>query len=182
MADDLTLNSIQFNVTGVMDALKNYFVGVMQKAEEKTVETMQKELGISGGGPRDASDRIKKWKDSISQEIKVLYREIAQDYIESTIGVSDTNDEIYRKAIIIAVGGGPDYAGPEGRSVWDEDYSGMTVSQVEDEHKLPATWKLKGNQWMDNAAKKITVYFYDLLDASIAALPSDIFSGNVIVS
>lgn len=176
--------TIQMDTRGVMQSLISYFVSVMEKMEEKTIETMREELQQNGSGPRASSSEIDAWKSLVSSGIQVLYRDIAYDYIESKVGIDNSNkeDEVYRKAIIIALGGGPTHAGPPGQMVWDEHYVGQHPSQAKAEKALPDTWILQPNHWIDNAARKMKVYFYDLLDAGIQALPSVFFYGNTYVT
>ena len=178
---DVEWKTLQFNTRELINSLVSYFVEVMEKEEEKTIETMREELLINGPSARDASHRIEDWKQFVSNGIKPLYRDIATDYIESKVGIEDSDDELYRKAIIIALGGGPTYAGPKGRTVWDWDYAGQHPSNAKARYRLPASWKLKGNKWMSNAIKKMRVYFFDVLDAGIANLPDSIFYGNLMV-
>lgn len=180
---DLELHTLSIDVVGVMNALVNYFVKFMENAEEKTKEVMKEELMRQGSGARDASDRIRKWRELVGLGIEVLYRDVARDYIESKIGIDPTDEETIRKAVLIAKGGGPSKSGPPGRIVWDEDYSWQGASTAKGERDLPASWKIeKGNDWMQNASKRLRVYFFDLLDNACASLPDSIFYDNVIVS
>ena len=180
---DLELHSISIDVAGVMNSLMNYFVKVMESAEEKAMEIMREELMRQGSGPRDASDRIRKWRELIGIGIEVLYRDIAKDYIESNIGIDPSDEETIRKAVLIASGGGPIRSGPAGRIVWDEDYSWQGPSTAKGIRMLPESWQIeKGNNWMENASRRLQIYYFDLLDQACASLPDTIFSSNVIVS
>ena len=179
---EVKCNTLQFDVDGLKAALRKYYINVMEKAAKRTVEVMKKELDKNGKGPRASSARIEKWKGWVSRYIKTISREVAIDYIEYTVGVADSNDELYRKAIIIAAGGGPRKAGPPGRIVWDEDYVAQQPSTAKREYALPSTWILGGNHWVDNAAKQMKVYFFDMLDSANAALPGSFFANYLLVS
>lgn len=180
---DVRWNTLQFNTNELLASLVSYFVSVMEKEEEKTIETMRQELFINSDGPRASSSEIYRWKDMVSRSIKMIYRDIAREYIESQVGLdSAEGEEAYRKAIIIAQGGGPTTTRP-GEVVWDEHYSGQHTSRAKAAYPLPSTWQIQGggNKWIDNAAKKMRVYFHDILDAACSGIPAITFSGNLMV-
>lgn len=179
---EIRCNRLSFDIGAIMGELISYFTLVMQEEEDQFIKIMQEEIEPTGEGPRASSHRIAKWKERIKPYFKAISREISRNYIESKVGISAANDEIYRKAIIIALGGGPSTAGPAGRSVWDEDYSGRVVSSIDPEQPLPPEFMLGGNQWFENAVKRMKVYFEDILEIAARALPSNIFFKNLIVS
>ena len=105
--------------------------------------------------------------------------EVAKNKVESMVGViGDKSDEIWRKGVILQTGGGPEYAGPRGRIVWDDDYVGKHPSIVRTKvpRKLPASWTLYGDNWLANATKRMKVYYGDYLAKAASKIPPGFFA------
>ena len=175
-------STLHFNSEACMAALLPYFIDALQAADEKFIQLLQEELFNAAGTARDQSSHIRKWRESVASAFKEENIEVAKRYIRSRIGIGQASDEIQRKAIILQKGGGPDYAGPYGRSVWDSDYAGRRTSAVQTSvpRKLSAAWKLAGRDYMkeatENAEVRAGTFFQDCLDKVWNSIPAGFYA------
>lgn len=159
-------------------AITLYIYNYLERVGEDFIKVMSDELDRSGVTPRDGSKRIQQWKDALKKDLKIVSRIVKNGRVELTVGIDnkDTKSEPYRKAYIIAYGGGPTFAGPKGRIVWDENYSKQTKSRVKEQQALPPTWIMAGNDWVNNAEVRfLSTYLPDELDTMLRDMPDSIW-------
>lgn len=171
--------NLSFDAEACKNALIQYFTDVLHEADEKYLGLMMQELFKVGDGPRDRSARITKWRRQVLLDMKEINIQIAKGKLESRVGVSDSNDEIWRKGVILQKGGGPNYAGPYGRIVWDDDYVGRHPSIVkakEPGRRLPAKWKLTGKDWMENATRRMETFYKHYLARAESKIPDGFYA------
>lgn len=172
----------QIDPTAFRTAVIRYLYTGVDRICNDYIRVMQEELDRSGPTVRDASDRISKWKEMVKKKLQIVDKRITPDALEVEVGIkSDSGtDEVFRKAYIIGYGGGPTYAGPLGRDVWDEDYAKHVKggSKVKTVTKVPATWHMSGNQWLENAEKRfLSTYLPDGLDQLMRDMPQSVWEG-----
>ena len=166
-------NSLHIDVDGLMKALIDYIASAMTGLEDRLIKEMQDFVDTGG------NNFPKEWKAMVKDNIKLIDRTIARNYVESVVGLQG-DDEVQRKGIIIRFGGGGGWKGPKGRSVWDSDYRGKTESQQLLD-PLPESFTRPGNDWFDMAMENAEAHFKSDLDAIASTCPIN-FSDFVIVS
>lgn len=167
-------NSLHIDVDGLMKALIDYITSAMTGLEDKMIREMQHDVDAGG------NNFPKNWKAMVKENIKMIERTVARNYVRSLVGLQGS-DEAIRKGVIIQTGGGGRIAGPLGRTVWDNDYHAQHPSNVLYAHRLPASWVRPGNDWFDVAIANMQAHLKSDLDAIAASCPIR-FSDFVIVS
>ena len=170
----------QIDPTAFRTAVIRYLYNGVDRICNDYIRVMQEELDRAGPTPRDASSRISKWKDMVKQGLQIVDKRITADALEVEVGIKSQSgkDELFRKAYIIAYGGGPTYGGPKGRVVWDADYHKQTKSKVPTQRDLPGSWIMAGNQWLENAEKRfVSTYLPDGLDQLMRDMPPSVWEG-----
>ena len=136
---------------------------------------------VHGGGPGKPS-----WREGVKQQLRVVEEVVTDAYLEAKVGV-DTNTAFtdFIKAMLIsegagsAAGGSPIYAGPPGRSVWNNDLSGQQPSKAKSSYPLPGAFNQPGNHFVQNAIRIMRLHFDDVLSTAMASIPSSIFTSAV---
>lgn len=180
MADMLSgqLMIPQLDPSAFRSAVIHYLYAGVDRICNDFIKVMEEELDRSGPTNRDASTRISKWKDLVKQNLQIVDKKVTPDALEVEVGIKSksTKDEIFRKAYIIAYGGGPTVGGPKGRLVWDEDYHKQIKSKVPTQRPLPPTWIMSGNHWLENAEKRfLATYLPDGVDQLMRDMPPSIW-------
>ncbi len=175
----IVADKVTFNSDGFKRDVGNFFKEKAKDLEDAVIRIMQEEEKKTNPGARGGSSHIKGWREKVAAAIKVIEESLSIDSLNVTIGIEDDGGEIYRKAAIIAMGGGPTMWGPAGRTVWDSDYAGQVTSQVKNARPAPASWTLAGNQWYENSLKRIETYFKDWC-ASIE-IPIELVTQNIVI-
>lgn len=175
-------NTLSLNGSALYSALENYYVDALQRAEDKLIEIMREEIQrtTNGGAPGKPS-----WRNEISSMLRETYRVVANGYIEAEVGVpyevSEGNGYELVRAMLIAYGGGsaaggePITAGPHGRSVWNENLDGKHPSRAESTYQLPSGFNQRGNNFVENAMKRMNKHFNDILKDASASIPASLF-------
>lgn len=174
------------NEAAVKAALRDYYIGVLEKVEDQLIEILKQEVmaTVHGDGPGKP-----KWREELRDSIQEVSREIVADYIELGAGAPALleREGIAKKvrAMIIEAGGGSAvgnpaiHYGPRGRSVWDEDITGRHPSQTDSTKDLPAGFNQVGNHFIEDAMVQIVVRIGNALDEASANLPASIFADNI---
>lgn len=179
-------NSISLDTAAVIESIQNHLISALDQAEDKLIELMKQEIQktVHGNGPGKPS-----WRNSVSNMLKETYRDVARGYIEVGVGLPhNVAENVFVRAMVIAegagsaVGGSPITAGPNGRSVWDDDLSEKKKSKAQSTWLLPEAFNQSGNHFVSNAVLLMEKHFKDVLDEAAASLPSSIFYMNVVVS
>ena len=155
----------------------------MNQAEGRLIELMRDELEKTthGGAPGKPA-----WREKVSQDIHRVFESIANDVIEIGVGL-DYSEGTWEhvRAMLIAygsgseAGGGAIWAGPPGREVWNDDLSGRKQSEAHGEYPLPAEFNQKGNDFVNNAMRRMKPFFDDIIDDAIRTMPQGVIAKAV---
>ena len=184
------LNEFALDEAGLFEAIRSHYVKAMEKAESKLISIMKKEIknttyGQSPGKPG--------WRNEISALLQTVYRDVADNYIESGVGLPDDlalNTII--KAMIIGYGSGfmaygnaaggsssgSITAGPTGRLVWDNDMNAQHPSRAKSTYEIPQ-FNQEGNHFIYNSMILMQKHFDDVLADASASLRDSVFFGHV---
>lgn len=192
MRNDFKPTQIYIDEAGLIASIKTHYIKAMEKAEDKLISIMKKEVkkttyGKSPGKP--------KWRKEISSLLQEVYREVADNYIEFGVGVpNDLAFNTIIKAMIIGYGSGfmaysgatggyssgSITAGPPGRSVWDNDMDGKHPSKAKSTYEIPQ-FNQEGNHFIYNSMLLMQKHFDDVLADASASLKDSVFYKHVIV-
>lgn len=126
------------------------------------------------------------WRDKLAADIHRVFESITDDAIEFGVGVdysSGTWEHV--RAMLIAYGSGSRaggaaiHAGPPGRDVWNDDLTGKKPSAAKSEYPLPDAFNQEGNDYVNNAMKRMKVFFDDIISEALRSMPGDIIAGAV---
>lgn len=183
----IELNKLSIDEVGMMNLMFHHFLEAFFEAEQELVKIMAHEITrtVGGNGPGKPA-----WRESLKQMVRVVSYKYLDTFMESEIGLDESiGFANYVRAQLIAHGGGssgptgvPITAGPPGRSVWDDDLSGKKASQAQSEYTLPAGFNQPGNEFVENAMKRMETYFPRLLRAALRSLPATLMARRVVVS
>lgn len=179
-------NSFDLNVDQVMTSLRQYYVGVLRKASDKLIEIMSTEIYVTVDGPNGRTA----WKDDLKKSLTVVYEKIADNAIEFGVGAPFTNSLKTKVArMIITKGSGFHVGRPwihekPGKIVFTKDLSRRKSNaryHADRTILLPAGFNQKGNDWLENAVKKMEARFNDILTQASVDLPDSIFSNALMI-
>lgn len=185
--------ALSIDEKSLMNALRTHYINAMQKAENKLIEIMRKEIMETTYG--DAPGKPE-WRKEISAMLQNVYSEVTDNYIKFGVGVpDDVAFNTFVKAMIIAYGGGftaygnatggyssgPITAGPTGRMVWDSDMAGKKPSAAETIYEIPQ-FNQEGNHFLYNSMILMKKHFEDVLAEASASIPYSLFARNVVVT
>lgn len=182
---------IYIDESGLIAAIKNHYIKAMEKAEDKLISIMRKEVkkttyGKSPGKP--------KWRKEIASLLQEVYREVADDYIEFGVGISDhLAFNTIVKAMIIGYGSGfmaygsatggyssgSITAGPTGRLVWNSDMDGKHPSKAKTIYEIPQ-FNQEGNHFIYNSMILVRKHFDDVLSDASNTLKDSVFYKHVV--
>ena len=167
--------------------IKDYYVHVLEQAEDKLIELMRDQVNVTiyGGGPGKPE-----WRSLVQKEIRRVYRDVAENYIESGVGLPyNEGSWKYVRAMLINLGSGDKSENPDwparpiqtrpGHQVWNDNLDGLQQSGAESVYLLPDQFNQEGNHFIENAMKMMGKYFQDILDSAAANLPSSIISSCI---
>ena len=164
----------------------------MEKAEDKLISIMKKEVKKTS---YSKSPGKPKWRKEISSLLQEVYREVADNSSEFGVGVpNDLAFNTIIKAMIIGYGSGfmayggatggyssrSITAGPPGRSVWDNDMDGKHPSKAKSTYEIPQ-FNQEGNHFIYNSMLLMQKHFDDVLADASASLKDSVFYKHVIV-
>lgn len=192
LKSDFIPTEITIDQQGLVDAIKAHYVKAMEKAENKLISIMKKEIKKTTYGKAPGKP---KWRKEISTLLQEVYREVADNYVEFGVGIPD--DVAYNtfvKAMIIAYGNGfmgygnatggyssgSITAGPTGRSVWDDDMNGKHPSKAKSVYEIPQ-FNQEGNHFIYNSMLQMQKHFDDVLADASKSLSDAVFYKHVIV-
>lgn len=169
-------NTLVINTSGLMSAYRRYFYNAMVASESKLLELMRKELPLSHAGRN-------RWKSETSKRLKVVYREVADRYIESLVGVPfDLDEHLLVRALVISEGNNntdrPLVTKP-GQLTWHGKLRYKDISKATTKRRLPDGWNQKGNHFVENAVRQMKKHFEDILSEAYASMPNELFIGNL---
>lgn len=139
---------------------------------------------VHGGGPGKPD-----WRNEISESLDEVFEEVTDNYIKVGVGVpapSSRKLATLVKAMIIesgagsAVGREPIKTKP-GQLVWDNDMNRRHRSKAKSVYQLPAAFNQQGNQFIENAIKRMEKHLNDILDSAAENIPDSVFYGNVTI-
>lgn len=154
--------------------VRDYFIDWLDKQSEKLIDIMKSEIDKSVAGKE-------KWREELKANLKIVDKMVTNDYIEYGVGsdFSETSYE-YIRAMVVSAGSGSAagmpaiYAGPKGRTVFDDELAGTHGSNVLTQYDLPDGFNQKGHEWVANAMKIMSSYYQNELAAAWAAIPPSI--------
>lgn len=127
------------------------------------------------------------WRDHIERNIGQTATTITTDAISIDVGYDydGKSDEV--RAMIVAHGSGDKAdgggnritAGPPGRSVWDEDVTGKHPSRAKSTYELPEEFNQHGNQFVENAMRRMRTQFGEYVEEAFREMPSSAVYGKV---
>ena len=178
-------NRITLNEAALMNDLKAEAREALEMEGEKLLGHMRREVRHTSHG--DAPGKPE-WRKEIESNLERTAIAVADDSISMDFGYSpsDKADEV--RAMIVeagsgsAVGGKAIYAGPKGRSVWDNDVRGKHPSKVKKKYKMPAEFNQKGNMFVENAVRRMQTEFGDSIEAVFATTPDSTYYDKVEVT
>lgn len=127
------------------------------------------------------------WRDHMERNIGLVATAITVDAISIDVGydADGKSDEV--RAMIVAHGSGdkadgggsPITAGPPGRSVWDGDVSGKHPSKAKSTYDLPDAFNQQGNQFVEDAMRRMQTQFGDAIDQAFVGMPDSVIYTKV---
>lgn len=175
------------NQKRMLSQIKAYYVKALQDAEDKLIEIMRDQVGVTiyGGGPGKPE-----WRSLIQKEIRRVYKDVAESYIELGVGLPyNEGSWKYVRAMLINLGSGDKSENPDwparpiqtrpGHQVWNDNLDGLQPSGAESVYLLPDQFNQAGNHFIENAMKMMSKYFQDVLDAAAANMPDSIIYNNI---
>lgn len=185
-------NKISFDEAGFRSEIRTYVRFALDEAEEEYIKLMREGVDETVTAPNE-------WLDGIKESIRHLETIMEGDIITYVTGVSSPEGSAaWMRAMVVAYGmgelglnGNMIFAGPYGRSVWDNDLAGKTTSKVTRVHEIPTddeespgykTWYHAGSWFIQNATANMRVRYNDTMQAALEVLPADIVSRHIIVS
>lgn len=176
-------NEISIIEWKLFEEIKDYYVDALNDAADKLLDLIRDEISktVWGKGPGKPE-----WRKDLIEKMKVVHREIADNYLEAGVGVpepSSLGDLL--KAMVIAYGAGsavgrkPITAGPTGRMVWDENLDEKQKSKAQAVYELPEEFNQEGNHFIQNSVKLMKKHFNDVLNEASENIPDRIFYQNV---
>lgn len=192
---EVALLSLEFVSTEIhiseadqITAIKDHYINALVQAEDHLLSIMKQEVlkttyGLSPGKPE--------WRNELSNCLKEVYREVADNYVDIGVGVPST-DSLHNvvKYMLIAYGSGskaddggnPITAGPTGRLVWDDDLESQKPSESKTTYQLPDEFNQSGNHFISNSITLMEKHFNDVLANASRALENEVFYNNVVVT
>ena len=177
-------NTLSLDAAGLLDDLTKVFVSVMHTEGEKLAEVMSQEVELTtyGGTPGRSA-----WRDDIRQDIGLISTVITRDGIEVEIGYNPLGKSEEVRAMLVAYGSGDKaegggkriYAGPTGRSVWDEDLSAKRPSRAGSKYALPDGFNQRGNQFIRNAVRRARLRYWESVGQALRGLPDYFYHRRV---
>ena len=155
----------------------------MERAENKLIDLMKEEMQVRiyGDGPGDPYQ----WIPKMQNDLKVIYRQVADNYIESGVGLPyhEGTWQMVR-AMIVEAGAGSAVGNPAirthpGEEVWNDALNGKEISTARSEYFLPEQFNQEGNHFIENAISKMAKFFDDILNEAWIALPDEVFWNNI---
>ena len=146
-------------------------MGIMKREVQHTTH---------GGAPGKPA-----WRAEIERGIRHIETKQMGSGIEMMFGYEPSGLPATVRAMIVhdgsgsAAGGAPITAGPEGRSVWDDDVSGKHPSRAKSEYPLPAAFNQAGNHFAENALTMMETRFGETVESTMQAVPDSAYYGNV---
>ena len=132
----------------------------------------------------------RKWREEASQAIKEISRQIAEDFVEITVGMDDQlysySEDLFVR-IMVAVEGNQangSLKSKPGQQVYGEEINGKHLSRAKSEYLLPTGFNQTGlpDGIVKNTIAQIKKNFEDALQSASLSLPDQVFYSNVLVS
>lgn len=167
-----------------MKQIRDYYVQSLSKAEDKLIELMREQINQinhSAGGGHGAPE----WESAVKASVHKVYRDIADNYIESGVGIDYREGEAITAAASIYEFGVGDMASPKappvqtrpGEKVWKTDLT-RGISNALSSYYIPQ-FNQQGTFYIENAMKLMAKFFNDILDEASENLPDSIFYSNI---
>lgn len=149
--------NFKFNSSTLMNRLMPVLIPAIETAADQYIKKMgqyakeKTAIGKTGQGAPGAPE----WRSDVGNDLKRMNLQRSVDGIEIEVGVY--GDEALQKRVeVINTGsgnkaGGPAMKyGPAGRSVWNDDLSGRTVSETTRTGNMPDGFNNTGNQFAES--------------------------------
>lgn len=183
MRFELKLNKISMDVAGVKNAMLPYLRKALDVAEEKLIELMKQAIDETSTAPS-------KWRDSLKEDLKHVSDEVLNNQIKYSTGVEYAEGSgAWMRAMVIAYGmgiygltGQMIWAGPYGRTVWDNDLEKKKPSEVTREHELYESWQHAGGWFIHNAMSNMEAIYKTTIESELRNMPASVFSSNIKVT
>lgn len=184
MSNTWTPVTLMIDTPAVLDGIKNHFLKAIQKAEKKFITLMRQEIrkiDHEGGGGHGAPE----WEGPVISALQTIYRESADGYIESAVGVLYQEfTPVTGMASVYEFGAGNEATPPgqpiqtkPGEIVWKDD---MTRGKSNAKSRYPIDhFNQEGSFFLENAIKEMQKYWDDILEEACDTLPSSLFYKNV---
>ena len=177
------------NTKGIIKGIQDHLVKTMQRLENKLIELMREEvkkIDHKGTGGHGAPE----WERDVLKAIRVVYRDIANNYIESGVGIPDNSPEwLWIEASVYESGVGsqadpvqPTIKSKPGEDTWQStSYAHPRIYQ--DESSARDVYPIyplnqKPTYFIENAMKAMSKYFDDVCAEAMQTLPDDLFFNN----
>lgn len=154
--------NFKFNSSTLMNRLRPVLIPAIEAAADQYIKKMGQHakektaIGKTGQGAPGAPE----WRSDVGNDLKRMNLQISVDGIEIDVGVY--GDEALQKRVeVIDTGsgnkaGGPAMKyGPPGRSVWNDDLSGRTISETTRTGFMPDGFNNTGNQFAQKATDEM---------------------------
>lgn len=154
--------NFKFNSSTLMNRLMPVLIPAIETAADQYIKKMgqyakeKTAIGKTGQGAPGAPE----WRSDVGNDLKRMNLQRSVDGIEIEVGVY--GDEALQKRVeVINTGsgnkaGGPAMKyGPAGRSVWNDDLSGRTVSETTRTGNMPDGFNNTGNQFAQKATDEM---------------------------
>lgn len=175
--------------------LKPYLLSVLERASDELIKNMQRYVhtvtyvGATGkGAPGDPE-----WRDDLDRELKRLYEEATDKYLETGVGITYGRAYELVRAMLIAYGSGdkavdPEtgnnlgnpaiYAGPKGRQVWNNTLTGHVRggSKIEKATPLPDEFNQRGNDFANRAIEELQAHFDAVVTGAMNNIPANVLA------
>ena len=168
---------------GVINSIMPYLRRALDAAEEKLIEFMKEGIDETSTAPHE-------WRDALKNDLKHVSDEVLGNQIKYSTGVDYAEGTgAWMRAMVIAYGmgiygltGQMIWAGPYGRTVWDNDLESRKPSEVTREHELYQSWYHAGGWFIHNAMSNMERVYKDIIESELSNIPASVFSSNIKVS
>lgn len=169
--------------------LKPYLIQALEAATDEALKAMRIHVTETSykGEPGHSE-----WRQDVGRELKRLYAEQVDKYLESGVGLESPAMYERVRAMLIAYGSGryamsetgsslnqsPIVAGPYGRMVWNDELTGRHKSESY-YGPMPDDFNQFGNDFVHKAADDLKKVIDGVVERAFANLPADLISGCI---